>query len=435
MPATDELSETATEIRRGSFADAVGGDDDHGDHGQEDAAAKAIADRAASDAAAKAASDKAATEKAEKAAAEKKPVDDKAQKSTNPNLDDEPEVVKEKEEKVVTGDEIPDGYTKGMTAEAAKKATESWKSIKQSEKAQAARADAAESKLAEINKQLEAGGDKTAEFEKLKKEFDLVKAELETYQSEIAVTRVEATPVYKKEVEAPIKGAETFVKGLAEKYQVSPAALLDMLHETDIAKRTDAFEELTADFKRMDQIAFADHLTRYDNARARGEDLRKDAGTKLEHLERESKKESEKVLAANAADFRAAANDTWNRTQDLHPLLRPVQGADKWNAHLDEVRRDIEQTDVNNLAVQDVAEAIVSHKILPEIVGAKNHFEKAYKSEKEKRIAAEKKLEEYRATTPGAGAGKTTSSNGTSTDGKRVSFVDAVSGDEEPENE
>lgn len=433
MPALDELAEKASEIRPGSFADAVG----DGDDGHDDASARAAADdasRAASDNAAKEAAAKQKAEQ-EKAAAAKQQTDDKsrAEKSTNPHLDEEPEVVKEKEQKTETTDEMPEALKTGMTKAAADKAAESWKSIKQAEKAAVTERDTVKAELEAIRKQLESGGDKTAEVEKLKKELELTKAELETYHSEIAVTRVEATPVYKKEVEAPIKGAETFVKNLAEKYQVSPAALLDMLHETDIAKRTDAFEELTADFKRMDQIAFADHLTRYDDARARGEDLRKYASTKLEAINREGEREAERLAAANAADFRGAAVDTWNRVQELHPYLRPVQGSPEWNAHLDEIKREIDQTDVNNLPVQDVAAAIVSHKILPEIVGAKNHFEKMFKATKEKLAAAEKKLEQYRAATPGAGEGKTTTGNGTSADGKRVSFVDAVSGDEEPE--
>ncbi len=420
MPQLKEPPAT-TEIASGSFADAAGGEGDEEQHqeietgGGEDAAAKAAADKAASDAAAAAAST---------AMTKKDGV-------TNPHLEEEPAAAATTQATGVDDDEIPADQTKGMTAGAAAKARETWKMNKQAVRSANAERDAARAEAAQAKKLAEDAAKTGPEVERLKKEIADRDARLAEYEGEISLTRIEATPQFKEQVSGPIKNAEDFVRSLAARYELSsPAALLDALRETDPQKRLEALEELSSDFRFGDRTNLFDAAKHHAAATAAGEAMRKEAGTKLEQLTREEQQANERAATANLTEFRTNAEERWKAMQEQHPILRHVEGRPDWNAYIDAIAADISGVDVNNLPLVDVAKAIVSDRVLPEITKTMVHYQGAFKKEREARLAAEKKLADYRATAPGAGGGRTTEGGPGGNRNGDESFIGAVAGDE-----
>jgi len=448
MPATKE---PVTEVASGSFADAAGGDE--GEELQETHVEPAIddagaAEKAAADAAAAAASTTTTTKK-----------------DGNPNLDDD-EPAATTTTTTAADDEIPADYTKGMTTAAATKAKETWKTLKQERAAAAAERDAARAELAAAQKRIEEAGKTGPEVERLKKEIadrDARLAEYEgeisltrieeagktgpeverlkkeiadrdarlaEYEGEISLTRIEATSQYKSSVAEPIKNAEEFVRGLAKQYELtSSAALLDALRETDPQKRKTDLEELSSDFSFADRTELFAAAKAHANATAAGESMRKEAGTKLEQLTREEQQQLERAATANLTEFRTSAEERFKSVQEELPILRHVEGKPEWNAYVDSIKADIAGIDVNNLPIVDVAKAVVADRVLPEVTKAMLHYQGAFKKEKEARIAAEKKLADYRSTAPGAGGGRTTDGGPSGGRNGDESFLGAVAGD------
>lgn len=413
MPATKEPPAT-TEVASGSFADAAGGDE--GEELQETHVEPAIddagaAEKAAADAAAAAASTTTTTKK-----------------DINPNFDDDEPAVKKDEP---ADDEIPADYTKGMTTAAATKAKETWKTLKQERAAAAAERDAARAELAAAQKRIEEAGKTGPEVERLKKEIADRDARLAEYEGEISLTRIEATPQYKSSVAEPIKNAEEFVRGLAKQYELtSSAALLDALRETDPQKRKTDLEELSSDFSFADRTELFAAAKAHANATAAGESMRKEAGTKLEQLTREEQQQLERAATANLTEFRTSAEERFKSVQEELPILRHVEGKPEWNAYVDSIKADIAGIDVNNLPIVDVAKAVVADRVLPEVTKAMLHYQGAFKKEKEARLAAEKKLADYRSTAPGAGGGRTTEGGHSGGRNGDESFIGAVAGEE-----
>lgn len=334
----------------------------------------------------------------------------RAEPGANPHLDAEPEPTAKAP--AVADDEIP----KGMTA----KAQETWKGLKASEKAAIAERDSVKAEIATLKKQLEEAGKTGPEVERLKTEREELAARLSEHENEIALTRVEATAQFKSQVSGPIKTSEESVKALATKYDIGASALLEAIREPDAEKRADLLSELSSDFKAYDSKRLFDAADAYANASKAGDEMRANAKTKLTELEKQSEQEAERNATANITDYRKAASDEWKALQEIHPSLRPFEGKPEWNAYLDGIRQGIESKNVNDMPVSEVAQMSARAAALPEVAKVAAHFQKQYKEEREKRIAAETRLGEYRQATPGAGVGdtggETSSSGGTFAD-------------------
>lgn len=408
--------ESAVEIEPESFAasavserfertdDVVPGGDTT--QGADDAAAKTAADKAAADAASKAASDKAAS--------------DKAAELENPNL------AATKKEEPVESDELPAELSAGMTAKAKAKAQASWKGKNvevKTAKQQAAEADA---RSKDLQAKLDESAKVTTELEGLKKELDATKQKLADYEGEVYVARVESHPKFKAEIKGPMDAITSSVTAIATRYEMKPETLLRAIQEPDEAKRTDLLDEAIADLKHVDQIKVTQAAERYQDLRAKADDMRKDAGKRLEEMTREQQAGIERHSAQTAKDYRDAVRERWEAAQQTNPFVRKVDGKDTWNKHLDDVLREIEALDVNALPVETVAAAQVSHCILPEVMKVAKHYKGVAEKEKTRADAAEAKMKDYLKSAPGAGSGNG-SRESSSTEGEDDgSFVGAA---------
>lgn len=338
-----------------------------------------------------------AAEKPPEKAAEKTAA--KAAQDANPNLEEPPVAKVEKEAAKATDDEVP----KGMTA----KAVETWKIIKHDRDEARAERDTIKAESAALKKQLEDAGKSAPELETIRKELADAKAQLTAYEDEIAISRVESTAQFKTQVTAQQKASEEAAGALATKYEVEAGALLAAIREPDADKRADLIEEVSADFKFADKTRLTNAANAYETAQKVAAEMRTNAGAKLEELTKAQQQDAERIATANIADYRKAAGEAWKALQEHHPIIRPVDGKQDWNDFLAAEAREIEAIDVNNLPVSEVAKAKAAERALPQIAKAVVFYQTQNKDLREKLLAAEERLGEYRKTEPGAGAGKT----------------------------
>lgn len=356
------------------------------------------------------------TEKVEKTEAKKEPVKEEKAELDNPNLAPV-EVKKEAEPEL---DKKPEGMTE--------KGWVSFKAIKQERDDAKKERDAIKGEVETLKKQV-ADQTKTAkEIEDLKKELQATKEQLTGYESEITVTRVEATPKFKKEITAPITEIKTSAEEIAKRYEVSPDILLRAIQEQDPAKAADLLEEATTEFKNVDRMELVQMARDYRRINKTADELRKNAGQQLEAMTREQQQAQERASTKTVADYRNAVTEQFTAMQEHVPVLRRVEGKDQWNSHLDSLKQRMEAVNVNDLEVGEVAKMAAAQVALPEVMSALKHISKERDDLRTERDDLKTRLGKYKKTEPAAGGGGNGSGNGNR--GGYVSFEDAISSGE-----
>jgi len=395
MPSihSEEAMETDT------FADAVTADIPAGDKPVQQEKAAAVAKPVD------------AAEKLDKPVIEK-PAETKAELD-NPNL--APVEVKPE---VVADDKKPDGMTE--------KGWISFKAIKSERDTAKKEADTFKGEIETLKKQMADQGKTAKELEDLKKELQATKEQLIGYESEITVTRVEATPKFKAEVTAPLNDIKGSIEEIAKAYEISPDVLMRAISEQDQRKAADLLEEATAEFKNVDRSELVQMARDYRKIQKNAESLRANAGQQLEAITREQQQAQERASTKTVADYRNAVSERFKAWQERIPVIRNVEGKDKWNEYLAGKVRRIEGINVNDLEVGEVADMAAAREILPEVFGALNHISKERDELKTKLDAAETRLKKYKTTDPLAGGRGNGSSQVNGSRDTYVSFEDAV---------
>lgn len=342
-----------------------------------EADAKAASDKAASD---KAAAESKASEDAKKAAETKAP----SEEPGNPNL--RGEVAPKKDEELTRPKGMDDkAFVKWKDLHAAAKERDTLKAEFEAFKAEAGKA--------------------APEMESIKKELADTKAKLESYEGELSISRVEGTKHWKETIAAPIKDITTGIEELAKRYEIPPKTLLDAIQETDPAKRASMIDDAVEDFKRADQLDVVTAARDYARLQKQASDLRANAAGKLSELEKQTKADEDKRAAQNAKDYRLSAKSAWEKALANTPMVKKVEGANDWNAILDAQGREIEEINVNDLDVDEVASMAAASKLVPHLVDSVNHLQKQLKAKADEKAALEAKLAAYIKSAPGAGTG------------------------------
>jgi hypothetical protein len=279
--------------------------------------------------------------------------------------------------------------------------------------------DTFKSEIETLKKQMADQGKTSKELEDLKKELQATKEQLTGYESEITVTRVEATPKFKKEITAPMTEIKTSAEEIAKRYEVPADVLLRAIQEQDPGKAADLLEEATSEFKGVDRMELVQMARDYRRIQKNADELRKNAGQQLEALTREQQQAQERASTKTVADYRNAVSEQFTALQEHVPVLRKVEGKDQWNSHVDSLKKRMEDINVNDLEVGEVAKLAAAHVALPEVLSALKYISKERDELKTKLDAAETRLAKFKKTEPAAGGGRIGGDN----NGNRSSYT------------
>lgn len=362
----------------------------------DDAAKKAESDRIAGEADAAA---KKEAEEAAKVVKETKPEEGKKADLSNPNLRGEDQVEKEV------------ARPKGMD----EKTFQGWSKIQKERESAVRERDSLKEELDKIKSE---SSNPNAELEAARKELEAVKKSLAEYEGEISVSRVEATPDFKKNVTGPIKQITDDIAELAKRYDVPAKGLMDAISETDPSRRADLIEEATADFKGVDKLDVVQSAKEYVKAQRTASEYRENAKGKLEEIERRSKGDEERVSTENKQQYQSAAQRAWEKRLAETPTVKKVDGADDWNSLLDATGKKIAEINVNDLDLTEVADMASAREMVPFLTASVTHLQAELKKSQAETKAEKDRNAAYLKGAPGAGGGHAGSSNGSTGSGK-----------------
>lgn len=226
-------------------------------------------------------------------------------KEEEPESEEKEEAAPETEEKEEAEDDDEE-ETKNMSAAAGAK----FKELKAELKEYKARA-------AEALKIIEEAKNSSVASE----EVEQLKSRLAEYEQEIAVTRVEATPEFKRAVIEPTQAILDTASSMAERYKIDARKLVNALREESVNEGSDALTELAADFSERDRVRLYRMADDLADVSRRRDYLRENASKAYAEQQEKAKAEEARMEQLYKENATKTATKIWQETFAEHPAL------------------------------------------------------------------------------------------------------------------
>lgn len=286
------------------------------------------------------------------------------------------------------------------------KGISSWKEIKTELKKIKEQRDEAMAKLkvAEEEKSKIA----TIEVDSFKKEIEEYKTKIAELNRELKAANFQRSPEYIEAVAKPVSSIQADLKAIADANDADFSKLWQAISEPDIRKRTDSLEDLTGDFKRMEQLAIVKMADRYHELAQQHDRFLREAET-LTEAEKARKAQAEQEFIENDLRLQKTFTaKTWTGLEDRYEFLREIDGQDEWNAHLRNARKAASETNLDRLSVEDRSAILARAAVVPFLESAVAHYSNQLRSQveaRDKKIAElEEQVKSFVGATPSLGS-------------------------------
>ena len=252
------------------------------------------------------------------------------------------------------------------------KGVSSWKEIKTEMKKAREERD-------RLKAELDATKEKVGKYEgetvkSLQEELESYKTRLAELGRELKTANFERSPEYVEAIKRPLAGLQGDLKAIAEANDADFSKLWQALTEPDARKRIDSLEDLTGDFKRMEQLSIVKMADKYHELAQYHERFQKEAET-LAEAENARKAQSEQEFIENDLRLQKAFTaKTWTNLEDRYNFLQEVDGQDEWNGHIRNAKKAAAETNLDRLSVEDRSAILAKSAVVPFLESAISHY-------------------------------------------------------------
>lgn len=252
------------------------------------------------------------------------------------------------------------------------KGISSWKEIKTEMKKAREERD-------RLKAELEATKEKVGKYEgetvkSLQEELESYKTRLAELGRELKTANFERSPEYVEAIKKPLAGLQGDLKAIAEANDADFSKLWQALTEPDARKRIDSLEDLTGDFKRMEQLSIVKMADKYHELAQYHERFQKEAET-LAEAENARKAQSEQEFIENDLRLQKAFTaKTWTNLEDRYNFLQEIDGQDEWNSHIRNAKKAAAETNLDRLSVEDRSAILAKSAVVPFLESAISHY-------------------------------------------------------------
>jgi hypothetical protein len=299
---------------------------------------------------------------------------EKTEEKSNENSENELPLNPHFQDKAVADKPEGDDSEKGIS---------SWKEIKTEMKKAREERD-------RLKAELEAEKEKIGKYEgetvkSLQEELEGYKTRLAELNRELKTANFERSPEYVETIKKPLAGLQGDLKAIAEANDADFSKLWQAMTEPDVRKRTDSLEDLTGDFKRMEQLAIVKMAEKYHELAQYHERFQREAET-LAEAEAARKAQSEQEFIENDLRLQKAFTaKTWTNLEDRYNFLQEIEGQDEWNSHIRSAKKNAAETNLDRLSVEDRSAILARAAVVPFLESAINHY-----TTQMERVSAEK---------------------------------------------
>ena len=271
------------------------------------------------------------------------------------------------------------------------KGVSSWKEIKSEMKKAREERD-------RLKAELEATKEKVGKYEgetvkSLQEELESYKTRLAELGRELKTANFERSPEYVEQIKKPLSGLQGDLRAIAEANDADFSKLWQALTEPDARKRIDSLEDLTGDFKRMEQLSIVKMADKYHELAQYHERFQQEAET-LAEAEAARKAQSEQEFIENDLRLQKAFTaKTWTNLEDRYNFLQEIEGNDEWNNHLRGAKRAAAETNLDRLSVEDRSAILARAAVVPFLESAISHYSSQLERTIEQKDAKIKELQ------------------------------------------
>jgi hypothetical protein len=254
-----------------------------------------------------------------------------------------------------------------------------------------------------------------------KDEFARITTERDTVVSELRLSKLEATPEYKKAITEPWNGIEHEIKRLSNKYSLHEHQVRRAITEADPDKQSELLGAVTESFNDRDKLNLFKMADAAVEIARKRKVLHDDVQQALQYIDAKRMQDAETKATAFKQEWSSSLTKAWDTVGESLYLARPIEGNDEWNNSLAEAKQIVANTDLTKLPPVDQAKIMVQAAILPRACIAIAQLWNMYSQ-------AANALKRYQGVTPGAGSG----GSGAGTEpvgpapGEELGFIDAV---------
>lgn len=289
-----------------------------------------------------------------------------------------PEAEPESKLSVDLVDDFPDADALSDTL--SEKATAKWGELRSELSEARAKAADLESKIGET-----ASKPLTTELEKQLSEAN---DRIESYEQEIAVSRVEQSNEYKQSVTAPLQSIMDAAESLAERNEVDVNQVYDALTEVhNVERQNRVLEELTGEMAERDKMALYRMVDDAAVLFQKDTQLKENAAEAAAELDQRNTEWEQEALQQHALETRVAVNKVFDKLESAIPDLEETD--------LNSLRGRALEDDYLTLGAEHQAYALSAGTVLPPLV-------KAIRSRDAKISSLEQQLAGYQNATPKA---------------------------------
>lgn len=276
------------------------------------------------------------------------------------------------------------------------KGISSWKDIKSEMKKAREERDRLKAELEATKEQV--GKYEGETIKSLQEELETYKTRMAELNRELKTANFERSPEYVEQIKKPLMGLQGDLKVIAEANDADFSKLWQAMTEPDVRKRTDSLEDLTGDFKRMEQLAIVKMADKYHELAQFHERFQSEAES-LAEAEAARRAQAEQEFIENDLRLQKAFTaKTWTSLEDRYNFLQEVDGNEEWNNHLRGAKKAVAEINLDRLSVEDRSAILAKAAVVPFLEHAISH----YSSQLEK-VAAQKdaKIKELQAQVDG----------------------------------
>ena len=272
----------------------------------------------------------------------------------------------------------------------------SWKDIKSEMKKAREERDRLKAELEATKEQV--GKYEGETIKSLQEELESYKTRMVELNRELKTANFERSPEYVEQIKKPLMGLQGDLRAIAEANDSDFSKLWQALTEPDIRKRTDSLEDLTGDFKRMEQMAIVKMADKYHELAQYHERFQSEAES-LAEAENARKAQAEQEFIENDLRLQKAFTaKTWTNLEDRHSFLKEVEGQDDWNSSLRNAKRTAAEINLDRMSVEDRSAILARAAAVPFLESAISH----YSAQLEKTVAQkDAKIKELQAQVDG----------------------------------
>jgi DNA repair exonuclease SbcCD ATPase subunit len=252
------------------------------------------------------------------------------------------------------------------------KGVSSWKEIKSEMKKAREERD-------RLKAELDATKEKVGKYEgetvkSLQEELESYKTRMAELNRELKTANFERSPEYVETIKKPLSGLQGDLKAIAEANDADFSKLWQAISEPDARKRIDSLEDLTSDFKRMEQLSIVKMADKYHELAQYHERFQSEAES-LAEAENARKAQSEQEFIENDQRLQKAFTaKTWTNLEDRYNFLQEIDGQDEWNGSIRSAKKNASETNLDRLSVEDRSAILARAAVVPFLESAINHY-------------------------------------------------------------